>query len=54
LPHLPINCQVAASSTKQVLMARALKRKIVGMFFFFLMLAGGLINCAIIYIAKGS
>jgi len=34
LPHLPIDCQVAANSTKQVPMARAPKRKIVGMFFF--------------------
>jgi len=34
---LPIDCQAAANSTKQVPMARAPKRKIVGMFFFFLM-----------------
>jgi len=34
LPHLPIDCQAAANSTKQVPMARAPKRKIVGMFFF--------------------
>jgi hypothetical protein len=31
---LPIDCQAAANSTKQVLMARAPKRKIVSMFFF--------------------
>jgi hypothetical protein len=31
---LPIDCQAAANSTKQVLIARAPKRKIVGMFFF--------------------
>jgi hypothetical protein len=34
---LPIDVQAAANSTKQVPMARAPKRKIVGMFFFFLM-----------------
>jgi hypothetical protein len=38
---LPIDYQVAANSTKQVLIARAPKRKIVGMFFFFLMLKAG-------------
>jgi hypothetical protein len=31
---LPIDCQAAANSTKQVPIARAPKRKIVGMFFF--------------------
>jgi len=34
LPYLPIDCQAAANSTKQVPMARAPKRKIVGKFFF--------------------
>jgi hypothetical protein len=33
LPYLPIDCQVAANSTKQVLMARAPKQKIVSKFF---------------------
>jgi hypothetical protein len=31
---LPIDCQAATNSTKQVLIARALKRKIVSKFFF--------------------
>jgi len=34
LPYLPIDCQAAANSTKQVLMARVPKGKIVGKFFF--------------------
>jgi len=34
LPYLPIDCQAATNSTKQVPMTCAPKRKIVGKFFF--------------------